>query len=134
MKNILVLFISLWILPCKAQTSSISEYILEGKQISDLKNIADCGYLKLATVVEFKIINFSDSDYKNKRIGIIIPCIEFYGRDFFKKGKTYILKIKKEKEIDKNKEFDYTLQNKQLLNKYINNKKYWATSIKIAKK
>lgn len=131
MKNIIIVFILLCTVTFQAQNKD--EYILEGQQISNLYDGAGCGYLKLATIVEFKIINFSDTNYKNTEIGIIIPCTEFYGENFFKKGKTYILKIKIEKEKNTSKEFDYVVQNIQTLEKYNDNNKYWAISATVSK-
>jgi hypothetical protein len=127
MKNIFIIFILLWTVSFQAQNKD--EYILRGKLSNELDPGADCGYLKLATVTEFKIIYFSDKNYKNKNIAIIIPCPELYGENFFKRGKTYDLKVKIIKENSSNRDFDYTIQNTKTLEKYNDHNIYWGLSI-----
>jgi hypothetical protein len=125
MKNIFIAFIILWTLSFQAQNKD--EYTLQGELINNLDPGAGCGYFKLATIAEFKIISFSDISYEKNNIGIIIGCPEFYGENFFKKGNIYNLKIQIAKEIGTNKEFDYIIQNNATLKKY--NNKYWAALI-----
>ena|SRR6218665_103216 len=135
MKYILLIFILFCTVTLQAQNSSENskEYILKGKTISDLDKGADCGYFKFATVVEFKIIDFSDKTYKNNRVAIAVPCPEFYGNNFFKKGITYILKVKILDENTNKKDFDYSVQNMKTLEKYNNDKIYWPISINKSK-
>lgn len=130
-KNILLLFFLCWMISSQGQNSSKNndQFTLEGKAISNLDIGADCGYFKLATVVEFQIINFSDKAYKNNRVGVVVPCPEFYGSNFFKKGATYILKVKILNEKTSKKDFDYTVQNMKTLEKYKNDNIYWPISI-----
>ena len=98
---------------------------MKAKLTQNLDSIADCGDLKLPTLVDFEIIELSDKSYKSKDIGIIIRCPEFYGKDFFEKGKIYSMEVEAEGNDKSGGDFDYSLQNMKATEKYINENIYW---------
>lgn len=108
------------------QTDSKNEtkYILKGKLLNGFDGLTPlCGTLAWATVVEFEIIEFSDSEYIKKRIPIIFTCPNSNNSKQFEVGKTYELIL-----TDKNPaKFEWTMleSRKEILNKYELNKNYW---------
>jgi hypothetical protein len=132
MRKIAIIFTFLiYCLQAEAQISTQNKNLfqLEAKMISGLDKGAGCGRFKLATVLEFQIIKFSDKTYKMRNIGIVIRCAEFYGKDFFEVGKTYKLNVEIEKEKKTGDNFDYTIQNMRTLEKYKTENIFWAISI-----
>jgi hypothetical protein len=90
------------------------EYILTGEIINTVGLPAHCGVLATATVIEFKISSFTDSNYKGKEMGIVFTCPEFYGADFFKVGGKYEVQLADENQAT----FGWTIFNLELLDKY----------------
>jgi hypothetical protein len=127
MKNIFLLVLLFYWTDIKAQTSLPGHlYTLEGKIVGSLKIPPACGGFTFATIIEFKIIKFSDSTYSRKYIPIIFPCPETYGIDFLNIGKVYHI------DIGDNYpgEASYLLINKKVLSKYHLEKKFWALMVK----
>lgn len=124
MKNIFIVVAFLFFeFSAQAQMCPI-QLTLKGKIINKVDLGADCGYLKLASVIEFEIIEFADLNYKQKNVGIVFRCPEFYGDNFFEVGNTYEIKVLKE--YDGGRDFDYTIQNPEVLKKYNLPNNYWA--------
>jgi hypothetical protein len=109
-----------------AQTDSIKgkEYILKGKLVNGFDGLTPlCGILAWATVVEFEIIEFSDSEYSKKLIPVIFTCPNSSFTNKFMEGKTYELILKE----NYSNESDWTMldSKKEILDKYELKKKYW---------
>jgi len=107
-----------------AQTDSIrgNQFALKGKIINEISLTPHCGTIAWGTVIEFEIIEFSDSDYKLDSIGVIFTCPEFYDDGFFEVGKTYTITV-----ADKNQaDFGWTIPNESILTKYKLDKKLWV--------
>ena len=109
-----------------AQTDSIKgkEYILKGKLVNGFDGLTPlCGILAWATVVEFEIIEFSDSEYSKKLIPVIFTCPNSNFTNKFMEGKTYELILKE----NYSNESDWTMldSKKEILDKYELKKKYW---------
>ncbi|MEO8237329.1 MAG: hypothetical protein ABI576_04410 [Flavobacterium sp.] len=134
MKNYILLFIfSFFVFISEAQTKSVDSskgHHLKGKIINKVNLGAGCGYLKLASVIEFEIIEFTDQTYKQKEIGIIFRCPEFYGENFFEVGKVYEMNVEYEVENEIQKDFDFQVQNIDVLEKYKLPINYWALGVK----
>ncbi len=128
MKNILLLAVLLYGINAKAQDSiKGNQYHLKARIINTLDLPGpDCGYFAFATVIEFEIIKFSDSAYSLKNVPIIFTCPEFYGKDFFKVGMIYNIKLADENQA----QFGWTIINKGVLNKYDCKKEFWAIDAK----
>lgn len=112
-----------------AQTDSIRgrQFQLKGKLINEISLPPHCGTIAFATVIEFEIIEFSDSDYKSNTVGVIFTCPEFYKDNFFQVGATYIMTVADENQAD----FGWAILNESKLEKYKLNKKLWV--VKAAK-
>ncbi|WMI68196.1 hypothetical protein [Mangrovimonas sp. YM274] len=106
------------------QTDSIrgNQYNLNGKIINQISLPPHCGYFAFGTIVEFKIIDYSNPNYKQDSIGVIFTCPEFYGDGFFEVGKTYTLTVADENQAD----FGWTIPNDFLLSKYTLDKNLWV--------
>lgn len=92
MKNVLsIIAFLLSAISIFAKSDSIRGQLfqLTGKMINEISMPPDCGLVAWGTVVEFQIIEFSDTSYKQDSIGVIFTCPEFYGDDFFEIGMTY---------------------------------------------
>jgi hypothetical protein len=98
------------------------QFKLKGKIINEVSLTPDCGTIAWATVIEFEIIEFSDSDYKSNAIGVIITCPEFYKANFFKVGQTYTITLADENQAD----FGWTIPNESTLDKYKLKKRLWV--------
>ena len=131
MKKIILTFI--FFLSCLSihAQSARRDYVLKA-QLINFDQGAGCGYLKLATVLDFKVISFSDKDYRLENVGIIIRCPELYGDEFFVIGKVYDLIIEVEEENESTDyQFNYSVQNMKNLEKYHFHKIYWAVSVSL---
>jgi len=129
MKSIVILFLFLSFgLSSPAQTCPIP-ISLKGKMINAVNLGKQCGDLKLASVIEFEIIEFSDNSYQQKTIGIILRCPEMYseayGKNYFEPNHVYEIMVEKEIEGSKS-DFTYDIQNTEALKKYTAAAKYWA--------
>jgi hypothetical protein len=117
MKKIIgILILVFWTSIGIAQTDSVrgKTYELKGQIINEVSLSPHCGTIAWGTVIEFKIIEFSNPNYKSDSIGIIVTCPEFYNENFFEVGKVYTLVI-----ADKNQaSFEWVIPNKSLLDKY----------------
>ncbi|MDQ3110480.1 MAG: hypothetical protein M3R17_11350 [Bacteroidota bacterium] len=111
-----------------AQSDSIkgNQFTLKGRIINKISLTPDCGYLAFGTVIEFEIIEFSDTSYAKKNIGVIFTCPEFYEKDFFEIGNVYEMKIADENQA----EFGWTIPNEKILGKYQLKSKLWVISAK----
>jgi len=109
-----------------AQSTPIqgNKFKLEGKLISKPKLSPHCGIFAWGTVLEFKIIKYSDKTYTKDSITIIFQCPEFYGDSFFESEKTYSITISNTNEAP----FKWLIYNPELLNKY--KEKFWAIEAK----
>lgn len=107
-----------------AQTDSIrgKQFQLKGKIINHIQLTPHCGVVAWGTVIEFQIISFSDTSYKNDSIGVIFTCPEFYKNNFFEIGATYTLKVADENQAN----FGWAIPNESLLSKYNLKKKLWV--------
>lgn len=98
MKNGIIILTTLFFgLVLNAQTDSINgkEYILKGKLVNGFDGLTPlCGILAWSTVVEFEIIEFSDSKYSQKLIPVIFTCPNSSFTNQFVEGKTYELVLK----------------------------------------
>lgn len=106
------------------QTDSIrgNLFELKGKIINEISLPPDCGTIAWGTVIEFEIIEFSDSNYKLDSIGVVFNCPEFYGNGFFEIEKTYIITVTDENQAD----FSWTILNASILEKYNIDKTLWV--------
>ncbi|MCK7590931.1 hypothetical protein M0G43_10140 [Subsaxibacter sp. CAU 1640] len=124
--GIIILTILLCGLTQNFQSDSKKEtkYILKGKLINGFDGLTPlCGISAWATVLEFEIIEFSDSEYIDKTIPIIFTCPNSKSNKQFKVGKTYELIL-----TDKNpSKFEWTMleSKREILNQYELNKEYW---------
>lgn len=98
------------------------KFELKGKIINEIPLTPHCGNLAFGTVIEFEIIEFSDSNYKRDTIGVIFTCPEFYENGFFEIGKTYVVTVADENQAD----FGWLIPNESVLTKYKLNKKLWV--------
>jgi hypothetical protein len=106
------------------QTDSIrgNQFELKGKIINEISLTPHCGTFAWGTVIEFEIIEFSDSNYKLDSIGVVFTCPEFYEDGFFEVGKTYTITVADENQAD----FGWTIPNESILVKYNLAKKLWV--------
>jgi hypothetical protein len=111
-----------------SQTDSITgrQFRLRGKIIEKVQLTPHCGDIAWATVLEFDVIKLEGMEKPVKRIGIIVPCPEFYIDNFFQEGKTYEVVFS-----DKNDApFGWLIPNKDVLKKYNLPFEPYAISIK----
>ena len=128
MKNRIIIILTLLFcgINLNAQKDSTQKklYTLKGKLVTGFDKLTpECGMLAWATIVEFEVIEFSDSEYSKKKIPIIFTCPDSNITEEFVVGKIYDLIL-----TDKNQsDFEYTmLESKQdILTKYKLNKEYW---------
>lgn len=106
--------------------SSGKQYVLIGKCIDSLSTSADCGIFAIATVLELEIETYSDSTYTEKCIAVIVPCSEFYGEQFFKKGSRYKIEIS----TVNTSEFGWIILNKEVLKRYPLAGELWVLNAK----
>jgi len=99
-----------------------NQFELKGKIINEIALTPHCGYLAFGTVIEFEIIEFSDSNYKQDSIAVVFTCPEFYEDGFFEVGKTYTITVADENQAD----FGWTIPNESILSKYKLDKKLWV--------
>jgi len=93
---------------------SNKEYKFKGRIINEITLTPHCGYMAFGTVIEFEIIEFSNSEYNSDTIGVIFTCPEFYKKNFFKVGEIYSLTLKEKNQAT----FTYSVPNINLLKKY----------------
>ncbi len=107
-----------------AQTDSIrgNQFELKGKIINEVPLTAHCGIFAWGIVVEFEIIEFSDSTYLSDSIGVIFTCPAIFGEDFFEVGKMYTMTIADENQAN----FGWMIPNESVLSKYSLDKKLWV--------
>ncbi len=107
-----------------AQVDSIrgNQFELKGKMINDILFPARCGDVAFAIVIEFEIIEFSDSNYSLDSVPVIFTCPEFYGDDFFELGEVYIVKLADEVQAD----LGWAIPNASVLLKYNLDKELFA--------
>ena len=113
---------------CQTNSMKGNQFELTGKIINEVSLTPHCGYFAFGTVIEFEIIEFSDSSYKGDSIGVIFTCPEFYENGFLETGKIYTITISDENQAN----FGWTIPNESILNKYNLDKKLWV--IKAEKK
>ena len=111
-----------------AQTDPIrgNQFHLTGKIIEKVQLPADCGIIAQATVFKFEVIKLTGMSYPNKNIGIVVCCPEFYGKDYFQKGKSYQLVFSDQNQAD----FGWLIHNKDLLSKNGLSFEPYAVSVK----
>lgn len=97
-------------------------FTLKGRIINEIQLPFYCGSTAWGTVIEFEIINFSDSDYKLDSIGVIFTCPEFYGKGFFVVGEIYYITLADENQAD----FGFVIPNKYKLEKYNLDDNLWV--------
>lgn len=109
-----------------AQTKTVrgNTFELTGKIINQISLTPHCGTIAWGTVIEFKIVKFSDLNYKTDTIAVVFTCPEFYKDDFFKVGQLYKVTIADENQAD----FGWTIPNEAILKKYKMEKKLWVIS------
>lgn len=118
-KKILLPLLLTFGLLTEAQTCPVS-LTLKARMIqADLGKA--CGELKLASVLELEIVEFSDYGYKEKNIAVIIRCPETYneayGSNYFVTNQLYEIMV--EKQIaDSKSDFEYEVQNAEVLKNY----------------
>jgi len=99
-----------------------NQFELKGKIVNEISLTPHCGTIAWGTVIEFEIIEFSDSNYKLDSLGVIFTCPEFYKDGFFEVGKTYTIIV-----ADKNQaDFGWTIPNESILTKYKLDRKLWV--------
>jgi hypothetical protein len=110
------------------ETATIgNNFTFKGKLISDVVKSPQCGIIASAIVLEFKVLDDPNNAISGKTIGIVIPCPELYGKDFFQNGEKYTLTV-----ADKNQEtFDYLIANEAALEKYNLPNKLYAVEVVI---
>ena len=114
MKESLILIFSLIFgLSTFSQKDSIrgNKFQLTGKIKTKVQMTPHCGTIAWGTVVEFTIIELNGMTYKNKSIGIIITCPEFYKEGFFEKGQAYQVVFSDKNQAD----FGWAILNRDLL-------------------
>lgn len=123
-KTLAILTMIFWVLNGFAQTDSIrgNKFELVGKTINEISLPPGCGIFAWGTVVEFEIIQFSNSEYKLDSIGVIFTCPDFYKDGFFGIGKIYTLIVADENQAD----FGWVILNESTLSKYNLIKNLWV--------
>ena len=136
MKNIVLIFIILFCgLKSYAQTDpkKAAEYNLKGKLITGFDGLTPlCGILAWATVVEFEIIEFTDTKYVGKKIPVVFTCPGSYHRDLFKVGNTYELILSTDK-FDSS-EWTFLEDRQEILYKFDLEKEYFFVDTKRSRK
>jgi hypothetical protein len=125
MRHIATLTLTLWTLLTFGQTDKEvrgQQFKLKGKIINEVSLTPGCGTIAWGAVIEFDIIEFSDSDYKSNVIGVIVTCPEFYKANFFQVGQTYTIILADENQAD----FGWTIPNASTLDKYKLKKRLWV--------
>jgi hypothetical protein len=110
-----IVFFSIIWFSAYSQTDSVkgNQFHLTGKIKDKIQMTPDCGVVAWGTVIEFEIIDLVGIDYKNKTIGIIVMCPEFYKKNFFQNGKAYQVVFSDRNQAD----FGYAIPNRELLKK-----------------
>ena len=123
-KNITLLILSFMTIVGFSQNDSIrgNQFELKGQIINEINLTPHCGTIAWGTVLEFILMEFSDSSYKLDSIGLIFTCPEFYKDGFFEIGKIYKIKVADENQVD----FDWVIPNESILTKYDMKKKLWV--------
>lgn len=123
-KTITLLILSFLTIVGFSQNDTIrgNQFELTGRIINEISLTPHCGTIALGTVIEFKIIEFSDSSYKLDSIGLIFTCPEFYKDGFFEIGKIYKVKVADENQAN----FDWVIPNESILSKYDLKQKLWV--------
>lgn len=126
--KILFLFCLLPVFGVFAQKNYIQakQYLLKGKICNEVCLPPPCGFFAFGTVIEFEIINFSDSAYFKKNIAVIFTCPDFYKKNFFEVGKTYLVNLF----VQDNKKTIYEICNINVLEKYNPTTTFWAWDVK----
>lgn len=125
MKTIITIFtLMLSVSVTFSQSDSIhgQHFQLKGKIINQIALTPHCGTIAWGTVIEFQIIEFSDTNYKCDSIGVIFTCPEFYKDNFFEIGATYTLIVADENQAS----FGWLIPNDSILDKYKLKKKLWV--------
>ncbi|MGN7514681.1 MAG: hypothetical protein ACTHOM_09905 [Allomuricauda sp.] len=100
-----------------------SDYILKGKLINGFDGITPlCGVFAWATIVEFEIIEFSDSKYTGKEIPIIFACPNSNHSNLFKVGNIYNIILTKKKDLSN---WTFREEKLEILSKYDLSNEYW---------
>ena len=128
-----VFFLFVFVSQAQKKSADSEKHYLKGKIINKVDIGANCGYLKLASIIEFEVIEFSNQAYKQTKIGIIFRCPEFYGEKFFEVGKIYEMKVENEKRLEFPKDFDFQVQNINVLEKYKLPINYWTLNESVKK-
>lgn len=123
---ILTLILSILTLFTFAQTESIrgNQFELQGKLINEITLTPHCGIIAWGTVMEFEIIEFSDSSYKRNSIGVIFTCPEFYKDIFFELSEIYKITITDENLTN----IEWAIPNELRLTKYQLKKRLWVVA------
>ncbi|MFD2824444.1 hypothetical protein ACFS5M_12250 [Lacinutrix iliipiscaria] len=128
-----IMIIALFVLGLNSKTQSQfkieNDYLLKGKLLTKIdENIPQCGIASIATVVEFEIINFTDSSYSERIIPVIFACPNPNQSGLFEVGKTYEIVLNcNESDLSK---WVFWESSKESLTKYKMKKKYWFTELK----
>lgn len=109
----------------QSDTTQGNQFELKGVIVNDVSLTPHCGTIAWGTVIEFEIIQFTDTSYSLDSIGIIAACPEFYGDNFFEVGKEFKLVVVDENQAD----FGWTIHNESILSKYGLKKKLWLVSV-----
>ena len=123
--KLIYILISIFIIQnANGQNDSIrgNQFVLKGKLINEVLLPPGCGTIAWGTVIELEVMEYSDSNYEMERIGVIVPCPDFYKNRFFKVGKTYKILLADENQSD----FDFSIPNESILSKYKLMKKLWV--------
>lgn len=122
--------LAFWVLVCllsSAQNIRGNTYQLTCELVSEPPSVPHCGVIAWAVVAEMKVIQFSDPDYTAATIPVIITCPEFDGKEFWKMGVRYKLKLSDKNQAD----FGWSIPNEEVLEKYQLGTRYY---IVVAKK
>ena len=98
------------------------QFELTGTIINKISSPPHCGTIAWGTVVEFKVLKYSDLKYKADKIAVIFTCPEFYKANFLQVGHTYKLIVANENQAD----FGWSIPNDSILKKYNLDKRLWV--------
>ena len=110
----------------QTDTTRSDQFELTGEIIGTISLPPHCGYFSFAVAIEFRIVDFSISDLPSETIGLIVPCPEFYGDNFFVVGTSYqLLVTQNEKPYE-----DFLIWNSSIVSKYALARNFWVEDAK----
>lgn len=126
MKHIIITILVLFTATAFAQKDTIrgEQFELTGSIINTVSLPPHCGAVAWGTVVEFKVMKFSDLKYKSDTIAVIFTCPEFYKDNFFQVGQNYRMTVSNENQAD----FGWSIPNRSILENYHLNSELWVIS------